>query len=74
MHSQGDIVFPYLLPAITVNYVGTMLISKVCAATRGQGHGDIQVQPASDGHVWVCGPAIAGVCVDVHDLCYHRGP
>lgn len=27
---------------------------------------------AAQGHVWVCGPATAGVCVDVCGLCYHR--
>ena len=34
-----------------------------CEAPRG--HGDIQAQPAADGHVKVHGPAAAGVCVDV---------
>lgn len=24
-------------------------------------------------HVWVRGPAAAGVCVYPHGLCYHRG-
>ena len=29
---------------------------------------------ATEGHVWVYSPAATGVCVAVHDPCYHRKP
>lgn len=29
---------------------------------------------AIEGRVWVCDPAVAGICVDVHGLCYHSKP
>lgn len=32
------------------------------------GHGDIQAQPIVNSHVWVHGPAVAMVCVDVHGV------
>lgn len=33
------------------------------------GCGGIQAQAAAKGHFYICGPATAGVCADVHDLC-----
>lgn len=39
-----------------------------------QGHGDVQSWDAADAHVWVHGPALTWVCVDIHCPCYHRGP
>lgn len=40
----------------------TILISVDSAAT--QGHGDIWVQAAAEGHVYVHGPTLGRVCVD----------
>ena len=34
-----------------------------------QSHGDIWSWAATKGHVWVCGPAAALVCVNAHGSC-----
>lgn len=43
---------------------GLLTNRNACADT--QGLGDIQAQVAAAGHIWVCGPTTAGVCVDIH--------
>jgi len=46
------------------------LLWVACVATWG--HGWIHAAPG--GHVWVCGPAVAGVCADICGPCYHQRP
>lgn len=38
------------------------------------GHGKVLTCAATEGYVWIHGPAAAGVCVDVHGLCHHQRP
>lgn len=44
------------------------------AYTATWGHRYVWVHVAPEGHVWVCGPIEAWVCVDVHDAGYHWRP
>lgn len=37
------------------------------------GIGDILAGTAAENHVWICGPAAAGVCIGVDGYSYHRG-
>lgn len=36
------------------------------------GHGDVLAQAVTESHIWICGPAAAGVCVDVRGPSYHQ--
>lgn len=51
---------------------GAMLIWVVCAATEF--HDGIWARAVVESHVWVHGRTVASICVDVLDLCYHKGP
>lgn len=57
----------------TQGWWGTTSCEVVALATTW-GHGDISAHAAMEGHVWVCGPAAAGFCVDVCGPCYHQRP
>ena len=54
--------------------VSTGAMSVWVTFTTAWGHGDIQMQAAAEGHVWICGPTASKVCVEVLDLCYYQRP
>lgn len=59
---------------VSTGYASTGAMSICMAFTTAWGHGDIQVQAAAEGLVWICGPAASKVYVEVHDLCYYQRP